>query len=295
MTVASTGGRNRRRRARSWAGTSTGRALVAAACVAVLVLAAGCRIGFSVDTPELEVIRVGVTPKPGGQILGYVRKTLASSAGLDVKVVEFPDDARVRAALSDKRVDAALVHDRSTATTGAPAPAPDPALVLLTPVHLEPLGLYSSKARNLQALVKGGRVLLSDEPDEAGRAIRLLADAGIVRLREGTSAAVTVRDITANPNHVRIDALSPDLLARSYRTGAAVVLPAATAREAGLEPGRDALALERAVGSPSAAGLAVRAGDENDPAVVKLTGLMRSQDVKAFIKDTFQQAVLPAF
>lgn len=67
------------------------------------------------------------------------------------------------------------------------------------------------------------------------------------------------------------------------------------ALEADLSPAKDALVAESPKDNPYANFLAVKKGDEDDPRIQKLAKLLTSAEVKKFIEDTYDGAVVAAF
>jgi D-methionine transport system substrate-binding protein len=265
---------------------------------AALGLAApSCTAGDAADdheSPSAQVLTVGVTPQRDAQILGHVKDALAPAIGFNMRVVEFSDASVTTLALRDRRVDVAFVRNNPEALAAGSGSASDPGLVFVAPVYIEPYGIYSATATTVTVLTKGGRILIPADPAGEARALQLLADKNVVQLRVGAGMGASLRDITANPHHVRIDAVTPAQMALGYRSVAAVVVDAATARQAGLPDDRRTLALESADGSPFAEGLVVRAGDEQDPEVKKLAELLRSPNVKSYIERTYHRTLVPA-
>ncbi|WP_237742783.1 MetQ/NlpA family ABC transporter substrate-binding protein [Actinopolymorpha alba] len=255
-----------------------------------VIVSAGCGISFSVLTEE--TLRVGVSPGPDRQILTYVKESLAPAVRLNLEVVEFADPAAARSALREKSLDVAFVRSSGGAGT---KDGPSPDLAFLAPVHVEPLGLYSAKVKAVRELPSGGEIVLPDTPGASGRALQLLAAEKVLSVREGAGDAATVRDITSNPHHLRVTMLAPTDLVKAYPRATLAVMAPGTATQAGLRPRGDALSLEAAIGSPYADGLLVRAGDRADSRVTMLAELLRSPQVRTFIEEKFQQAVLPAF
>lgn len=259
--------------------------------------AAGCTVGGTADDhdpPPAQVLTVGVTPQRDAQILGHVKKALAPAIGFNLRVVEFSDASVATLALRDRRVDVAFVRNNPEALAAGGGGGADQGLVFVAPVYIEPVGIYSATATTVTDLTKGGRILIPADPIGEGRALQLLADQNVLQLRVGAGMGATVRDITANPHHVRINAVTPAQMALGYGSVAAVVVDAATARQAGLPDDRRTLALEGADGSPFADGLVVRAGDEQDPKISKLAELLRSPNVKSYIERTYRNALVPA-
>lgn len=166
-------------------------------------------------------------------------------------------------------------------------------LVLAAPVHLEPFALYSSTIRSLSDLAGGGEIFVPSDPVGTARALRLLADHGLLRLRVGSGMATSVRDVTANPHLVRISGATPQRMVHGHKTALASIMSVATARSVGLRPGRDALALETAASNPHADGLVVRAGEEDAARIATLAEVLRSPRVGAYIEETYDHSVLP--
>ncbi|MEQ4207159.1 MetQ/NlpA family ABC transporter substrate-binding protein [Actinopolymorpha sp. B17G11] len=249
-------------------------------------------IGLSFSTPR--VLKVGVTPRPDGEILAHVDKAVAPALGFELDPVRFTDAAAAKEALRDKLIDVAFVrNDPEAAALGQVTPGRG--LAFVAPVFVEPLAVYSSTIARVSDLEEGGEVLIPSESAKAGRALRLLAAHGVVRLREGAGTQATVRDVTANPKHVRITEVPAEEMPRGYDDAVAAVVDVSTAQRTGLTAaGGKVLVLEPADGNAYVNGLFVRAGDEDDPQVSKLAELLRSPSVKAFIEDTYDHTIMPA-
>jgi D-methionine transport system substrate-binding protein len=261
--------------------------------IALLLVCTSCTsdtFGLSFGTPR--VLKVGVTPRPDGEILAHVDKAIAPALGFDLEPVRFTDAAEAKEALRDEIIDVAFVrNDPEAAARGEVSPGRG--LAFVAPVFVEPLAVYSSTLTKVSDLAKGGEVLIPSDPAKAGRALQLLAAQDIVRVREGAGMRATPRDITANPGHVRLTELPAEELAAGYGDAVAVVVDVSTARATGLDTGK-ALVLEAPDGNAYVDGLFVRTGDEDDPEVDKLAELLRSPRVKAFIEDTYHHTIMPA-
>ncbi len=258
--------------------------MLSAACVAT-----GCTLGSSDEVPP-KVVVVAAPPGPDTRVLAFVKDTLAADAGLDLRVRSVRDSAAAAAALGAKRVDAALGGSGGVGAVGGA----DRSLAFVAPVHLSPLGLYAAKPSALAHLDQGGEVLVPDDPVLAGRALRILADHKLIGLRAGAGPVVAAHDVTANPHHVRITRVPSDQLVERFPGVTAVVMPASTARTAKIGGAR-VVAWEKARDNPFAEGLVVRARDERDPEVVKLAEILRSDDVRSFLAETYGRTVVPAF
>src|SRR5690606_29761544 len=162
-------------------------------------------------------------------------------------------------------------------------------------VHLEPLGLYSSKVDKADALKQGATVAVPNDTVNEGRALQLLAANGLITLKEGVGTAATPADITKNPKDLTFKELEAAQTPRSLEDVDAAVVNGNYAIEADLKPAEDALVLETAEGNPNNNLLAVKEGQEDDPRVKKLAELITSPEVTKFIEDTYAGSVLPSF
>jgi D-methionine transport system substrate-binding protein len=162
-------------------------------------------------------------------------------------------------------------------------------------VHLEPLGVYSKSLKKLGDLKKGATIALPNDTTNEARALKLLEANGVIKLKAGAGYEATPKDVTSNPKDVKFKELEAAQLPRSLSDVDAAVINGNYALEAKLSPAKDALAAESAQGNPYANFLAVKKGNENDPRVKKLAELLTSPEVKKFIEDKYDGAVVPAF
>lgn len=276
---------------------SPGRLVRAVIAVAVALVLSACGSSSSgtsaasgtaaADAP----LKVGVSPVPHAQILKYVADTLAPAKGLKLQIVEFSDYVQPNLQLQDGQLDANYFQhkpylDDFNASKGTK-------LSWVAPVHLEPLGLYSKKVKDLASLPQGGTVAVPNDATNLGRALKLLADNGVVTLKDGVGTAATERDVTGNPKKLTFRPLEGAQLPRSLDDVDAAVINGNYALEANLNPSSDALVLEKADGNPYANGLVVAQGHESDPRVKTLVALLTGPEVKKYIEQTFKGSVIP--
>ena len=244
-------------------------------------------------TPPDAALKVGVSPVPHGEILKYVKDNLAEKAGLKLDLIEFTDYVQPNRALSEKQLDVNYFQhvpylEEEKAAKGYKFTA-------LKPVHIEPLGVYSKKVKSLADVPAKGIVAIPNDPSNSGRALNLLANNGLIKLKDGVGVKATQRDIVDNPKQLEFKELEAAQLPRSLDDTALAVINGNYAIEANLKPATDALALERGQDNPYANLLVVRTGGETDPRVVKLEELLHSPEVKKFIEEKYQGAVLAAY
>jgi D-methionine transport system substrate-binding protein len=237
-------------------------------------------------------LTVAASPVPHAQILDYIRDNLAAKAGLNLEVKEFSDYTQQNPAVQDGSVDANFFQHQPYLDDFNKSKGTD--IVSVVKVHLEPLGLYSHKAKSLDALKDGATIALPNDATNEGRALKLLADNGLITLKDGAGTKATESDVAANPKHLKFKPLEAAQLPRSLDDVDAAVINGNYALEAKLTPSKDALVLEKTQDNPYVNVLAVKKGHENDPAVQKLAKLLTSDEVKKYIETTFNGSVIPA-
>ncbi|MFE3491607.1 MetQ/NlpA family ABC transporter substrate-binding protein [Streptomyces sp. NPDC059169] len=241
---------------------------------------------------QSEPLVVAASPTPHADILQFVKKNLAEKAGLKLEVKEFTDYVLPNTATQQGQVGANYFQhkpylddfNKKNHTT----------IVPVVNVHLEPLGLYSKKAKSLKDIKAGQTIAVPNDTTNEGRALKLLADNGLITLKGGAGIDATLSDITDRKG-LEFKELEAATLPRALNDVDAAVVNGNYAIEADLKPAEDALALEEAEGNPYANFLAVKEGDENDARVQKLAKLLNSPEVKKYIEETYSGSVVPAF
>ncbi|MFF5406281.1 MetQ/NlpA family ABC transporter substrate-binding protein [Streptomyces misionensis] len=235
---------------------------------------------------------VAATPVPHAEVLDFVEKNLAKKAGLDLQVKEFTDYITPNTATQDGSVGANYFQTKPYLDDFNKKRGTD--LVSVAGVHLEPLGLYSHKAKKAADLKNGATVAVPNDADNESRALKLLATGGLITLKSGVSQA-TPQDIADNPKHLQFKEVEAAQTPRSLDDVDAAVVNGNYAISAGLKPAKDAIVLESAKNNPYVNLLVVKKGNENDPRVKKLAKLLTSPEVKKFIEDKYQGSVIPSF
>lgn len=263
------------------------------ALFSIAMVAAGC--GGS-DKPadggdKKVVLKVGATPVPHAELLNFVKPTLAKE-GVDLQIIEFSDYVKPNLALNDKEIDANFFqHEPYLDSFVKDRKLP---LVSAGKVHIEPMGVYSKKIKDLKDLQDGAKVAIPNDPTNGGRALALLESAKLLQLKKGVGVNATAKDITANPKNLQIVEIEAALLPRSMDDTDISVINSNFAMEAQLNPVKDSLFTELKE-SPYANIVAVRKGDETRPEIQKLMKALQSPEVKKFIEEKYKGAVVPAF
>jgi D-methionine transport system substrate-binding protein len=159
-------------------------------------------------------------------------------------------------------------------------------------VHIEPLGVYSKKFKKLTDLPSGAKVAVANDATNEARGLKLLQDNGLIKIKAGSEKSATIRDVADNPKNLQFVELEAAQLPRSLDDTDASVVNGNYAIDAGLKPAGDALALEKAENNPNANGLVTRTELKDDKRIKQLAELLQSQQVKDYIKQTFNGSVL---
>ncbi|SAL25701.1 lipoprotein YaeC [Caballeronia choica] len=241
-----------------------------------------------------KAIKVGTISGPDAQIWQVVQK-VAKRNGLDVKVVEFNDYVQPNAALDAGDLDAnSFQHqpylDSQIKQRGYK-------LVNAGLTYISPLGVYSKKLKSLKDLPQGAKVAVPNDPSNENRALLLLQSQGVIKLKAGAGtngSNATALDVAENPKKIKLVELDAAQLPRTLADVDAAAINTNFALAAGLQPTKDAIALED-VHSPYANLIAVRMKDKDQTWVKKLVAAYQSDDVRQFMKTEFKGSVVPSF
>jgi D-methionine transport system substrate-binding protein len=255
--------------------------------------ACGSKAADNAGSSADATLKIGVSPVPHGEILKYVKDNLAAGEGLKLEIVEFNDYVQPNAALQDKKLDAN--YFQHVPYLDSEKKAKGYTFTALKPVHIEPLGVYSKKVKNLADVPQGAVVAIPNDPSNSGRALNLLASKGLIKLKDGAGVKATQRDIADNPKKLQFKELEAAQLPRSLDDTGLSVINGNYAIQTNLTPSKDALALESGENNPYANVVVVRTGEETDARVVKLEKLLHSPEVKKFIEDKYHGSVVAAY
>ena len=239
---------------------------------------------------ENKTITIGVTPFPHKDIMLVVKDLLAKE-GYDLVIKEFTDYVQPNMALADGDLDANFFQHIPYLENMNKEK--DLKLTWVAKVHIEPLGLYSHKIKSLDELKDGDTISVPNDPTNCARALRLLEDNGLIKIKEGE--LVTAKDITDNPKNLKIKEIEAAQLPRTLDDVTAAVINTNFAGEAGLIPSKGAIIME-GKDSPFANVIAVRESEKDSPAIKALAKAANSPEVKAYIvKELEPKGIVPAF
>ncbi|KFE56527.1 MetQ/NlpA family ABC transporter substrate-binding protein [Pseudomonas syringae] len=238
-----------------------------------------------------ETLTVAASAVPHAEILEFVKPTLAKE-GVDLKIKVFTDYVQPNVQVAEKRMDANFFQHQPYLDEFNKGKGTD--LVSVAKVHVEPFGAYSDKIKNLADLPDGANVALPNDATNEGRALLLLAKAGLITLKDPTNILATPKDVLQNPKNLKFRELEAATLPRVLTQVDLALINTNYALGAKLDPTKDALVIEGAE-SPYANILVTTQANKDSDAIKKLVAALNSPEVKAFITEKYKGAVVPAF
>lgn len=243
---------------------------------------------------DLKEIVVGASPAPHAEILNAAKEVLASK-GYDLKIIEYNDYVQPNNALDSGDLDANYFQhkpylDSFNEQNGTK-------LVSAGAVHYEPFGIYGGKTATLEALPDKATVLVPNDLSNEARALLLLEAQGLIKLKEGAGLEATKNDIVENTKNLDIVELEAAQLPRSLADSDIAVINGNYAIKAGLKVS-DTLAIEDSqslAASTYGNVVAVKEGEESSDATKALVEALTSPEVKQFMEETYEGAVVPLF
>ncbi|MEF2968509.1 MetQ/NlpA family ABC transporter substrate-binding protein [Paenibacillus sp. M1] len=252
--------------------------------------AAGNNAANTETSSEPVKLVVGATV-PHADILKFIAPTLKEQ-GVELEVREFTDYVQPNVQLYEKQLDANYFQhqpylDEQNAQNNFD-------LVPVVGVHVEPFGAYSKKLKSVDEIQDGAKVAIPNDPTNGGRALLLLEKQGLIKLKEDAGITATKSDITENPKNLEIIEVDAAMLPRQLEEVDLALINTNYALEADLNPTKDALFIEDK-DSPYTNILVARPDNKDSDAIQKLAKALTSDEVRTFINDTYNGALVPVF
>lgn len=263
-----------------------------------LGLLAGCgdkQETGSQETEKQETTKlvVGATPVPHAEILEKAKALLAAK-GIELEIKVFTDYVTPNTALADGSLDANFFQHVPYLEDFTKENKLD--LTHTVAVHYEPMGLYSQKIKSLDELKDGDKIAVPNDVTNEARALLLLQDNGILKLKDANNLKATKNDIAEYTVKVEIVELEAAQLTRALPDVTAAIINGNYAIDAGLSPAKDAIISESKdslAAKTYANVVAIRKGDENREEIKALNEVLTSPEIKQFIEEKYQGAVVP--
>ncbi|MEG0689127.1 MAG: MetQ/NlpA family ABC transporter substrate-binding protein [Hungatella sp.] len=243
---------------------------------------------------EMKKIVVGASPAPHAEILEAAKAVLAAK-GYELQIKEYTDYVQPNLALASGDLDANYFQhypylEQFNQENGTK-------IVSAAAIHYEPFGIYAGNTTSLDALADGAKVAVPNDATNEARALLLLEAQGLIKLKEGVGLKATKNDIAENPKKLDIYEIEAAQIPRSLQDVAVAVINGNYAIEAGLSVS-DALAIEDASSLAATTYgniVAVQEGNEKSEATLALIEALTGAEVKKFIEEKYNGAVVPLF
>lgn len=257
-------------------------------CLALALAFVGC-------AKKSNTLKVGASVTPHAEILAIAKELLAKD-GIELEIVEFTDYVIPNTSLESGDLAANYFQhkpymDNFNVEHGTH-------LVSVAAIHYEPFGIYAGKTASIADLADGAIISVPNDGTNEARALMLLEAQGLIKLRADAGFGATVLDIVENPKNLDIRELEAAQLTISLPDVDLAVINGNYALQAGLNAATDALVTEdpnSTAAQTYANILAVKEGSEKDPNILKLIAALQSDEVKAYINETYGGAVIPIF
>lgn len=262
-----------------------------AGLAALMALTITATTGALQARAEDKVIKVGIVSGEDEDVWRAVAQE-AAKKGLTIKTVVFNDYTQPNEALERGEIDAnAFQHkpylDNQIKQHG----------YHITPVGYTgvwPIGLYTKKYKAVADLPKGAQIGVPNDPSNEGRALRVLQNQGLIKLKDGTGILATIADITENPKSIKIKELDAGIVGRAIDDLDAAVVNTDWALKAGLTPA-NRIAQEPTADNPYRNFIAVKQGKENEPWVKTLVASYQNDTVKAVFDKVYKGTGIVAY
>ena len=247
------------------------------------------------ESVEPTVLKVAASPTPHAEILAQVKDVLAEQ-GIDLQIHEYGDYVVPNTAVEEGDEDVNYFQhqpylDQFNEENGTH-------LVSVAAIHYEPFGIYPCKTDSLDALPDGATVAVPNDATNEARALQLLASNGLIEIDPNAGLKATPNDITSNPKNLQFVELEAAMVPQVTTEVDIAAINGNYALQAGFSSANDAIALEDADSEAAqtyANIIVVKEGNENNPAVLALVEALKSDAVRDYINETYNNNVLPIF
>lgn len=240
------------------------------------------------------VIKVAASATPHAEILEEAAKLLAEQ-GYDLQVTVFDDYVQPNLVVESGEFDANYFQhipylESFNAEQGTH-------LVNAGGIHYEPFGIYPGTKAALEDVTEGDVIAVPNDTTNEARALLLLQDNGLLTLKKDAGLTATVNDIVENPYNLKFQELEAAQIARVKGEVAYVVLNGNYALQAGFSAEKDAIAYEKKDSEAAKTYvnlIAVKEGNETDAGILALLETLKSEEIRQFISETYDGAVVSA-
>ena len=242
-----------------------------------------------------EKITVAASVTPHAEILAKAKEILAGQ-GYDLEVKEFEDYVQPNNVVESGEFDANYFQHVNYLNSFNEENGTHLTIAENGKIHYEPFGIYGGTKKSLDEVADGDAIAVPNDTTNEARALLLLQQEGLIKLKDGAGITATVNDIAENPHNLKIVEIEAAQVSKQLPDVAYAVINGNYAMQAGLSVEKDALAVESADGDAIQQYvniISVKEGNESLPKIKALTDVLHSDEIKQFINDTYKGSVVP--
>ena len=241
---------------------------------------------------DLKTIVVGATPAPHAEILEAAKDALKKK-GVEIEIVTYNDYVQPNLATDQGEIDANYFQhlpyleefnkEKNTK------------VVSVGKVHYEPFGIYAGQSKDLKDIKDGAKIAVPNDTTNEARALLLLQDNGIIKLKDGAGLTATKQDVVENPHNIELYEVEAAQIPRSLDSVDFACMNGNFALQANYKPS-DALAVEKAdsEAAQTYANIIAVAEKNKDAEWVKtLVEVLQSKEIQDFINEKYEGGVVP--
>lgn len=264
------------------------------AAVVTIITFTGCgNSGEDQQTDNGKVITVAASETPHAEILEEAKKILEQE-GWDLQVTVFDDYVLPNNVVESGEFDANYIQhipylESFNKENGTH-------IVSAGGIHYEPFGIYGGTKHDLKEIARGDTIAVPNDTTNEARALLLLQDQGILKLKEGAGLEATINDITENPYEIKFHELEAAQIARVKEETSYIVLNGNYALAAGFSVSQDALAQETSESEAAKTYvniIGVKEGNEDSEGIKALVRVLQSDEIRKILYEKYDGAVIP--
>lgn len=245
------------------------------------------------SSKEVKPVKIAASATPHAEILEQV-KPLLEKEGFKLEITVFDDYVQPNEVVESGEFDANYTQHLPYLNSFNKEKGTH--IVSVGGIHYEPFGIYPGKKNSLDEIAEGDTIAVPNDTTNEARALLLLQDNGLLKLKEGAGLEATINDIAENPYKIKFQELEAAQVSRVVDEVSYVVLNGNYALEAGFTVNKDALTYEKTDSEAAKTYvniIGIKEGNENNEGIQALVKLLKSDEIKKYINDTYNGAVIP--
>lgn len=241
---------------------------------------------------ETRVVKLGLTGVIYEDIWNPIKEELAKE-GIDLEYVQFSDYSLPNEALNAGEIDINAFQHHAYFNNDVEKNGYD-----ITPIadtFIIAMNLYSDKIKSVDEIKDGDVIAIPDDASNGGRALTVLANAGLITLKAEAGSNPTVADIDTYNVQIEIKEMGAADISSVLPDVTAAVVNGNYALDYGIDPST-AIFEEKDYDDDSYFCLmAVRSSDADDAVYKRIVELFQSETTKQIFQDEFNGYFVPAW